>query len=234
MSTDSLIEKLEATKRIYNPDAPPDHAFDAHNNAIDHCISIIRQHTSAPDVVELRAMFGLGFKRGSLWAGSDVEKEPQCDEIIEWQLGVCKEAAIAAMGCVKESPETLHVTETCKDFSSEIPDTNIKQIADSIWRKMQPGESGVSREMIADEIRGALKPVLKKDEYPNPSAHEVVGELATEKASAASLVGDKNAAMNGAQSSEQPVQKPKKCVPGPCDFQPGIPLMCCTKCEEFY
>ena len=36
------------------------------------------------------------------------------------------------------------------------------------------------------------------------------------------------------ESTQQPVQKPKKCEPGQCDFQPGIPLMCCTKCEEFY
>ncbi len=41
-------------------------------------------------------------------------------------------------------------------------------------------------------------------------------------------------AYEATKSSEQPVQKPKKCDPGPCDFQPGIPLMCCKNCEEFY
>ena len=36
------------------------------------------------------------------------------------------------------------------------------------------------------------------------------------------------------RESQPPVQKPKKCNPGPCDFQPGLPLMCCKNCDEFY
>lgn len=45
-----------------------------------------------------------------------------------------------------------------------IDETAITQAADYLWRKLQHGESGVSRDMIATEIKGVLLPYLRTTE----------------------------------------------------------------------
>lgn len=65
-----------------------------------------------------------------------------------------------------ESDYMLHLEDAIDIIRQHtaVPDADIKQIADYLWRKMQAGESGVSREMIAREIRDALLPYLRTTE----------------------------------------------------------------------
>lgn len=66
-------------------------------------------------------------------------------------------ACIAAMVDVTQEGAKASCVSNPQIRISVIPTAKIKEIADYIWRKIQPGESGISRSMIADIIVEAME-----------------------------------------------------------------------------
>lgn len=81
------------------------------------------------------------------------------------QVKITVNTIIASVQTLNTSGERVQeLADIERLYPSEICEDKIKEIADYIWRKMQPGESGISRNMIATEIKDSLKPYLRATE----------------------------------------------------------------------